>query len=81
MRKTTRDFPFEISAKVFEFYQAYCRESYTEEGQREFINIFNERITSRFSKIVLGEEYKLSPIESKSELALLMSEFERIRSL
>jgi 3-phosphoglycerate kinase len=75
MKKATRDCPFEISAKVFQFCQAYCRDLYGEEGRREFINIFNERIVPRFSKIVLGDEYKLGPIESESELALLMNEF------
>lgn len=76
MKKATRDSPFEISAKVFEFCQAYCRELYGEEGLRDFINVFNERITSSFSKIVLGVEYKLGPIESESELTLLVGEFE-----
>lgn len=76
MKKATRDSPFKISAHVFEFCQAYCKELYGEEGRREFINIFNERVMSRFSKIVLGEEYKLGPIKSESELALLISEFE-----
>jgi tetratricopeptide (TPR) repeat protein len=77
MREATRDSPFEIPAKVFQFSQACCEELYGEEGRRQFTDIFNERILSRFSSITLGDRYKLGPIESERELALLLSEFER----
>ena len=75
MKMATRESPFEASARVFQYCQAYCKEFLGEECRVEFINVFNGHIVASFSKIVLGEEYKLGPIESESELTLLVNEF------
>jgi len=75
MKIATRESPFETSARIFQYCQAYCKEFLGEEYRVEFINVFNGHIVASFSKIVLGDEYKLGPIESESELTILVNEF------